>query len=121
MVSALFAVGLSALGVFTLDLVLKHLGNDLEGPGGGVLMVVVAINLAVGGFIAVVSLLLALYHPTTWKTPVSAFAFCLALLCAFRFVSIQFAPFVLGVGLVVCLACCLFLNRNRLGKPDHVV
>jgi hypothetical protein len=118
--SAAVASALAALGVFTLDFLLKKFDGP-EGPGAGVLVILVALNIAVSAFIAVVSILVNLHHRTSWPTPTFAFAFCIVLVRMMGPFDVQFAPFMLGTGATVWLVSCWFLRRKGVSSPEHVI
>ena len=113
--AAVGAVVLTTVGVATLDFFLT------DGLGEGVLIVLVAVNIAVSAFTGFVSVLVNVHHPTSWRTPSLAFAFCAALLWAVEPFDIQFAPFMLGTGAIVWFVSCLFLRRKGAPSPTHVL
>src|SRR6266700_3587196 len=115
-VAAVIASALAALGVLTLDFLFKRF-NGPDGPDAGVLIILVAVNIAVATFIALVSTLVNLHHRTSWRVPTLAFAFCIVLIRTMGPFDIQFAPFVLGGGAVVCLVSCWFLRKKGITQP----
>lgn len=124
--SATIALALAALGVSSLYILLQRLGSDgTDGPGGGVLLILVALNIAVSAFVAIVSTLVNFYRPTSWLTPTVAFAACsvvVGIWAPFRFdvEDMFFAPLVLGTGAIAWLTSCWFLHR-RSRSPSRPV
>jgi len=117
--SASIAIALSALGVFTTDFLLKEFSGS-DGPGAGVLVVLIALNIAVPGFIAFVSILVNLHHRSSWRIPTIAFLLCIVLIRMLGPFDLQFAPFVLGTGAVAWIGSCWFLRRKEVVSPKHV-
>src|SRR5271155_2310499 len=89
--AALGAAALAAVAVVTIDFALSRFGGP-DGPGAGVQVILVAVNVAVTGFIAFVSAIVNLYRQTTWLTPTLAFAFCTLMLWVVEPFDLQFAP-----------------------------
>ncbi len=123
--SAVGAFTLSGLAVFTVEFLLKRYDGP-EGPGAGVLLILVALNVAVPTFITVVSILVNLHHGTSWLTPTLAFAFCSVIVgvwAPFRadVEDLLFLPFVLGTGAVTCLVSCWLLRRKLSSHSQHVL
>ena len=122
-VSALVAVGLAALGVVALDFLLTKFDPALaDGPGGGLLVILTALNVAISAFIAVFCVLVNLHHRTSWLTPTSAFMLCILLIRIFLGpFGLRFSPFLLGSGAAVCVVSCWALRRNGTQAPQHVL
>jgi len=118
--SVVVALALAALGMFTLAFLLNKFDGP-EGPGAGVLVILVVLNIAVSAFIAIVSIFINLHHRTSWLTPTLAFALCIVLVRMMGPFDIQFAPFMLGTGMIVWLVSCWFLRRKLSGPPDYVI
>jgi hypothetical protein len=118
--SAVVALALSALAVSTLDFLFKKFDGP-EGPGAGVLMILIALNIAVSAFIAVVSILVNLHHRTSWPTPTLAFVLCIVLIRIMGPFDVQFAPIMLGTGAIVWLVSCWFLRRKGISSSEHVI
>jgi len=98
--------------------------EKLDGPpgiGGGVLVILVAVNTAVPVFIAVFTALINWHSPASWRTPTLAFIFCVAAIRAMGSFDIQFAPFMLTTGAIVWLACCWLLHRKRAQPTEHAL
>ena len=121
LISAVIAGALAIAGSLALDFAFRKVGAQLDGLGAGVLFILVALNIAVGVFVAVISVLINLHHRTDWKTPTLAFVFCGVLIRVIGPFDIQFSPFLLGIGAVVCLACCWFLRRRGLEETANVL
>jgi hypothetical protein len=126
--SGVGALALAALGVLMLDFLLErfHRPGGLEGPGAGVLAILVALNIAVSAFVAMVSVLVNLHHRTSWPTPTLAFAFCSVMVgvwAPFRMDvrDLLFEPFVLGTGAISWLASCWLLRRRLSTHSKHVI
>lgn len=117
--SALASVILAALGVVFTDFLLNKYHAD--GPGAGVLVILVALNIVVPTFISVVSILINLHHQTSWLTPTLAFVLCVILIRMLGPFDVQFAPFMLSTGLLACLITCWFLRRREVSLPEHVL
>jgi hypothetical protein len=110
--SAMLAIVLAVFSVFLLGFLLKRF-NGPDGPGAGVLVLLVALNVAVMTFIGLVSILTSLHHKTSWLTPTAAFATCIVLVRMMGPFDIQFAPFMLGTGLSIWLVSCWFLRTKE--------
>jgi hypothetical protein len=120
--SALVGLALAALGVFTLDLLLRKLGG-VDGPGAGVLIICAIPNIAIPAFVSCFSILLNWHHAISWRSPTFAFALGASLFwvwARFGVTDILFAPVVLGTGAIACVFSCLFLRR-KLTSSDHVI
>jgi len=118
--STVVALTFAALGVFKLDFLFKRF-NGPDGPGAGVLIILVAVNIAVPGFIAVASILVNLRRRTSWQTPTIAFASCIVLIRMLGPFDVQFAPFMLCSGALAWVASCWFLRRKEIASPEHVL
>ena len=112
LLAAVLAVGLAGLSVFLLDALLtKFKGPDAL--GAGVLVILVALNVAVMTFISLVSILVGLHHKTSWLTPTVAFVTCICLVRMMGPFDFQFTPFLFGTGLTVWLVSCWFLRIKQ--------
>jgi hypothetical protein len=118
--SAIIAMTLAALGVFTTEFLLNEF-NGPDGPAAGVLVILIALNIAVPAFVALVSILVSLHHRSSWRIPALAFLFCIVLIRMLGAFDFQFAPFVLGTGAVACLVSCWLLRGKEHPLPKHVV
>jgi hypothetical protein len=119
LVSATTAIGLAALGVFATDFLLKEFSGP-DGPGAGVLVILVALNIAVSAFIASVSILVNFHHRSSWRIPTIALLVCVVLVRLLGPFDVRFAPFTLGTGAITCFVSCWFLRRKEVASPKHV-
>ncbi len=116
--SVVVASVLAAVGAALTDFVFSRRG--LDGPGAGVLLILIVLNVAVSAFITSISIFVNLHHRTSWRAPTLAFAFCIVLIPMQGPLDIQFAPLVLGVGAVTWLASCWVLRRKPLTHSGAV-
>lgn len=116
--SAAGSVALAALGVAIVDFFVQSF-HIADGPGAGVLVVLVALNIAVSAFIGLVSALVNAHHPTSWGTPTLALMFCAALLWVKEPFDLEFVPFALGTGLTAWGISCWFLRRKGNLSSGH--
>lgn len=115
MASAVVASALGVLGAFAVDFLFTKL-SGFDGPGAGVLLIVVVLNIAVSAFIATISILVNLHHRSSWRVPTLTFGSCIVLIRLLGPFDIRFAPFVLGTGAVTCLVSCWFLRGKRIAQ-----
>jgi ABC-type transport system involved in cytochrome c biogenesis permease component len=108
---ALIATVLAALNAF----------NGPDGPGAGVLVILVALNIAVPGFIAAASILVNAHHRSSWRVPAMAFLMCIVLIRLLGPFEVRFAPFMLGTGAGACAVSCWFLRRKEIASPKHAL
>jgi ABC-type transport system involved in cytochrome c biogenesis permease component len=107
--SALIATVLAALKAF----------NGPDGPG--VLVILVALNIAVPGFIAAASILVNAHHRSSWRVPAMAFLMCIVLIRLLGPFEVRFAPFMLGTGAGAGAVSCWFLRRKEIASPKHAL
>ena len=119
-ISLCAATAAGIAGVFITDFLIKRLDGPV-GLGGGVLIILVALNLAVPAFIAVFTATINLHHETSWRTPTVALLVCIAMLRSMGPFDIQFAPFMLSTGAIACLVSCWLLHRSKNPDPKHVI
>lgn len=119
-ISLCVAIAVGIAGVFITDFLIKRLDGPV-GLGGGVLIILVALNLAVPAFIAVFTVMINMRHATSWRTPAFALLLCIALLRSMGPFDIQFAPFMLSTGAIACLVSCWLLRRSKSPVPKHVI
>ena len=118
--SAIIALAVAAIGALTTGFLLEKL-DGADGPGAGVLVILVFLNIAASAFIGGASVLANLHHRSSWRIPVLAFVFCVILVRALGPFDVQFAPFYVGTGLVVCLLSCWFLRRKEVASTEHAI
>ena len=119
--SAIIALAVAAIGALTTGFLLEKL-DGADGPGAGVLVILlVFLNMAASAFIGGASVLANLHPRSSWRIPVLAFVFCVILVRALGPFDVQFAPFYVGTGLVVCLLSCWFLRRKEVASTEHAI
>jgi hypothetical protein len=120
LLSAMLAVVLAVLSVYLLGFLFKR-SNGPDGIGAGVLVLLVALNLAVMTFVGLVTTLISLHHKTSWLTPTLAFAVCVVMARMLGPFDLQFAPFMLGTGASVWLISCWLLRTKESSPPENVI
>ncbi len=108
------ALGVGA-GLVADFLIGKSIGFGPFGTGG-MLVILVMLNVAVPVFIVAFTYLMSWHHPTSPLAPTLAFGFCVASIRLLGPFSIRFAPFVLGTGSMAWLICCLLLRKKERNK-----
>lgn len=111
LISVALAIGLAVAGIHASGFLLREFGGPV-GPGAGVLVILVAMNIAVSAFIALFAALVNLHRTTTWRTPTFAFVLCICLVRLMGPFNIQFAPFMLGTGAIAWAVCCWLMHRR---------
>jgi len=118
-VSAIVAMGLAVLSVYTAGFLLGKFDGP-DGPGAGVLVILVALNIAISVFIAGFTLLVNLHRPTSWRMPTFAFVLSIGLVRLMGPFDIRFAPFMLGTGAIVWAICCWLLHRRSVATNNVI-
>lgn len=117
--SGVLAIGaaatLTAVAVFFLDRALTPSSGDM-GMGGGVLIIIAIPNVAIPVFVLLFTLLVSWHHATSWLTPTVALALCAVVLWVWTPFPPQFAPVVLGTGVIAWFISVWLLKRTR-GNP----
>ena len=117
LVSLLVALLLAAFSAFSLELVLRRPAT----VGTGVLIILVALNIAISAFVGLVSILVSYHHQTSWRIPTLAFATCIVVVRTMGVFEFPFAPLMLGTGTVVWLVSCWLLRVKQITSPEHVL
>ena len=117
--AALSSLVCGAAAVFLTDLLLIDKFDGPTGLGGGILVVLVALNTAVPAFIVTLTLLVNWHHQTSWLAPTVAFVSCVLAIRALGTFDIQFAPFVLTTGLLAWIVSCWIVRKKRKPVSEH--
>jgi len=120
LISVCAATGLAALAAFILGFTLQT-PEGASGPGVGVVVVCSIPIVAIPTFVAALSALIHLHHPTSGLTPSLAFAICAILTWWWMPFGLTFAPVLLGTGAIAWLISCYLLRKRGGSTPDHAI